>query len=678
MNNYPKDQIGRYRIVRQLGVGGFARVLLGEHIFLKRYAAIKILHHQPDKSEQQSFEAEAQHIVSLEHPHIVRVLDFGIEGVYPYLVMDYAPNGSLHDRYQGNQLPLPLLLDYTRQVASALQYAHNHKIIHRDVKLANLLLGRNQEVILSDFGIAVFAQSFRTPIDVSGTFLYTAPEQLQGRPCFASDQYALGIIVYQWLSGTLPFKGTGHELCSLHLFVPPPPLHDRVPDISPHVEAVVMKALAKYPHERFESVEIFAQALTNAATQPSSSYTSSTVLKSSPSAQIAPTLPVTPDIPQIDSSPSPIIPEKPVAPQTMITSPPAPIPLPLPGLPGEELQEDEGMKKVIEEIIKEEIKQRPPLSPLHPPIARPLVVVMPAQPVAKMVYREHSGWVASIGWSPDGQRIASASWDETVHVWHPVQGDTLYVYRGHTQPVKALAWSPDGRDLATVAWDKTLHVWNTITGNPRFVARDHTAPVEAVAWSPDGLRIASAGHDSIAYVWNATSGERLCAYHGHAGPIWSIAWSPDSLSIATASYDGSVHVWNATTGKKSLVYGQHKSWVSAVAWPSMRPSTIVSASYNGLVSIWDVQTGTTQHLYQGHDQAVKALTCSPAGNTIASAVREVHLWDAVTGQLRFTYTGHSDWINALAWSPDSRSIASASDDQTIHIWQPPPAFGHPW
>ena len=160
-------------------------------------------------------------------------------------------------------------------MAEALQYAHQEKLIHRDVKPENMLLGRNNEVLLSDFGIAIMIQSShqQQAQGTAGTVAYMAPEQLQGKPRQASDQYALGVIVYEWLCGDHPFHGTLAELYSQHLFVPPPPLREKAPSIPLAVEHVVLKALAKDPKERFASMQAFAAALEEAVKAESSGRT---------------------------------------------------------------------------------------------------------------------------------------------------------------------------------------------------------------------------------------------------------------------------------------------------------------------------------------------------------------------------------------------------------------------
>src|SRR5436305_2929 len=264
------QQLGNYRLIRLLGQGGFAEVYLSEHIYLDTPSASKVLQTQLDSDEVESFRAEARTIARLVHPHIVRVLDYGVDGTTPFLVMDFAPNGTLRKRYpKGVPLPLSTIVSYVTQLADALQYAHEQKVIHRDVKPENMLLDRRNEVLLSDFGIAVVAQSShyhstQSIQELAGTIAYMAPEQIQSQAVPSSDQYALGIVVYEWLSGTRPFHGSFAEVAVKQTLVPPPSLREKIPTLSPAIEEVVMKALAKDPKQRFVDVKAFAAALEEA------------------------------------------------------------------------------------------------------------------------------------------------------------------------------------------------------------------------------------------------------------------------------------------------------------------------------------------------------------------------------------------------------------------------------
>ena len=210
MADHVGQQLGNYRLIRLLGQGGFAEVYLGEHLRLKTQVAIKVLHTALEEDYEESFLREAQIVAHLKHPHIVRVFDFDVENHVPFLVMDYLPHGNIRRSHpKGSPLPLTTINSYVHQVVSALQYAHDEKLIHRDIKPENMLLDKDDTVVLGDFGIALMVQSsrYQSTQEVAGTAAYMAPEQFQGKPRRASDQYALGVVVYEWLTGDRPFHG---------------------------------------------------------------------------------------------------------------------------------------------------------------------------------------------------------------------------------------------------------------------------------------------------------------------------------------------------------------------------------------------------------------------------------------------------------------------------------------
>ena len=267
MGNRVGQRLANYRVIRLLGRGGFGDVYLGEHIHLNTQVAIKVLQTRLVGSHLEQFRLEAQTIARLVHPHIVRILDFGVEDDIPFLVMDYAPNGILRQRHpKGIPVPVKSVVAYVKQVAAALQYAHDRKLIHRDIKPENMLLDLNGDVLLSDFGLVLIAQSTgsRTTKEVAGTIPYMAPEQINGKPRPASDQYAMGIVIYELLSGERPFNGSFGEIATQHLMIPPAALYGRVADVSPAMEEVVFTALAKDPQQRYASVQDLAIALEQA------------------------------------------------------------------------------------------------------------------------------------------------------------------------------------------------------------------------------------------------------------------------------------------------------------------------------------------------------------------------------------------------------------------------------
>lgn len=268
---YIEQQLDTYRLVRLLGKNASSEIYLGEHVGLHAPVAVKVLPGNLARNDLEKFQDQAHILSQLRHPHIVRVYDFGIQEGTPYLIMNYAPNGNLRQRHlKGSRVPLEIVVSYIKQVASALQYVHEHELIHRDVKPHNMLLGPRDEILLSDFGIATTTHSLDPSLvdmpDFEGTVLYAAPEQLEGKPRRNSDQYALGAVVYEWLSGEWPFNGPFYEVARQHMFDPPPAFGEKgIVDIAPAVEEVVLRALAKDPRGRFGTVMEFADALERAS-----------------------------------------------------------------------------------------------------------------------------------------------------------------------------------------------------------------------------------------------------------------------------------------------------------------------------------------------------------------------------------------------------------------------------
>lgn len=263
----PGSQLGPYRIVEQVGKGGMAVVYKAYHPSLSRYVAIKVL---PDFFAQEPtflerFRQEAVAIAQLRHPHILTVYDYGEEKGTTFIVYEYIPGGTLRD-----QLCRPLPPDYAlsilRLIASALDYAHARGILHQDVKPSNILLTPEGTPVLADFGLAKILER-STQLTQSGTTVstpeYMAPEQAtDGETGPATDVYSLGVILYEMLVGQVPFTAdTPMAVVLMHLHHPLPLPRSKNPNLSPEVEAVLLKALAKEPRDRFQSAGELMRAL---------------------------------------------------------------------------------------------------------------------------------------------------------------------------------------------------------------------------------------------------------------------------------------------------------------------------------------------------------------------------------------------------------------------------------
>lgn len=283
--------IGHYKIEALLGTGGMGQVFRARHIHLERDAALKIMHDSIalNPTFQARFRQEARAIAALQHPHIVEVYDFGDQGGRFYLVMELLKDGSLrallqHHARTNKPWPLTLGLDLMRQAADVLAYAHEHGMIHRDIKPDNMLLkhqgvsdeGIDQYLLkISDFGLARLAEgNMMTATGVAmGTPAYMSPEQCKGVQLDGrSDIYSLGVVIYEVTTGFLPFEvKTLSEAVYKHVHVAPPPPRQVRPDLPDAVEEIILRCLAKNPEERYATATELSRALRQVLNQPSPS-----------------------------------------------------------------------------------------------------------------------------------------------------------------------------------------------------------------------------------------------------------------------------------------------------------------------------------------------------------------------------------------------------------------------
>ncbi|GCL41668.1 protein kinase domain-containing protein [Dolichospermum planctonicum] len=279
----------------------------------------------------------------------------------------------------------------------------------------------------------------------------------------------------------------------------------------------------------------------------------------------------------------------------------------------------------------------------------------------------HSHGVSSVAYSPDGQTLASGSYDKTIKLWNVNTGKLLQTLEGHSDWVWSVAYSPDGQTLASESSDGTIKLWNVKTGKLLQTLEGYYK----VAYSPDGQILASASVDKTIKLWNVNTGNLLQTLKGYSEGVTSLAYSPDSQTLASASGDKTIKLWNVNTGELLQTLKDHSNQVWSVAY-SPDGQTVASGSRDNTIKLWDVNTGKLLQTLEGYYK----VAYSPDGQTLASGSSDgtIKLWNVNTGKLLQTFTNRSfimsfSSFTSVAYSPDGQTLASGSWDKTIKIWQ---------
>ncbi|TMB91925.1 MAG: tetratricopeptide repeat protein [Chloroflexi bacterium] len=269
--NYTGKIIGSYRVLEELGSGAYGGVYRGEHIFITgRVVAIKVLHgvHLDSQQELDNFIQEAQFLEKLNHPHILKIFDVSMYEGLPFLVVEYASGGSLKERMTrqaGKPLPVEEALEILSQIGQALQHAHQQGIIHRDLKPGNILFNCKGEALLADFGISTMLETRSIKqVGTAGTPPYMAPEQFKGEVSRRSDQYSLGCIAYELLTGCRAFIASDIiAMMYMHVMESPQPPTQLNSQLPVHIERAILKAMAKQRNDRYLDISTFINEISS-------------------------------------------------------------------------------------------------------------------------------------------------------------------------------------------------------------------------------------------------------------------------------------------------------------------------------------------------------------------------------------------------------------------------------
>jgi len=763
--------IGRYKLREKIGEGGCGVVYVAEQEEpVRRRVALKIIKLGMDtRSVIARFEAERQALALMDHPNIAKVLDAGAtETGRPYFVMELVPGTRITDYCDQSQLSTRARLDLFIKVCQAIQHSHQKGIIHRDLKRSNILVTVNDGVAVPkviDFGIAKATEGRLTEKTIYtelhqfiGTPAYMSPEQAELTSLdidTRSDIYSLGVLLYELLTGRTPIDqqellkaGLDAMRQTIRTKEPPRPSTQLstlaaaelstvakarqsdppklIYSVRGDLDWIVMKCLEKDRAQRYETANGLARDLQRhlhnepvTARSPSNLYRLRKFVRrnqllcgacSAVAAALVLGIIVSAweaaRARRAEQQQSLLRSESEAARRQVEAAREQAVMT----LKASDFADAERLLKTddaadaaahLSRILQVDPGNRAALSQLVTLLTYhswcvPMLVLKHAdrvvfarfspdgqriatasadaarlwdattgQPLAEPL--KHDGPVYSAQFSRDGKRILTASADHTARVWDAQTGLEVMKLR-HEDEVAEAQFSFDGQLIATGSAD-TVQVWDAQTGQPLGQPMRHQGHVKCVEFSPDGRRVATASTDHTARVWDARTGLPVTPSLWHSNYVYAIRFSPDGTHVLTASVDQTARLWDARTGQSVGAPMPHDALVYRAEF-SPDGQRIVTASDDGTAQLWDARTGQSLTGPLRHGHRVRSAQFSPEGELVvtASADGTARVWDARTGQPLTNPMRHGDDVLEAVFSPDGKRILTCSYDGTARVW----------
>lgn len=674
---------GAYRVFQKLGGGGFGNTYEvrsgdGENLVLK------VLHYTNDEALR-LFRQEAEVLQKLNHEGIPKVREDGYftiaaRGNCPELhclLMEKIEGQNLLDwvKQRGQPIDINLAIKWLKELTLILQEVHKKRFFHRDIKPANVMLRATGKLALIDFGtVREITATYMAKQQAGqvGTMVYSrgyAPaEQENGHTVPQSDFYAMGRTFVYLLTGRHPleFYDPQQDRLNWRLALPNLPaifgdflddLMSRLPGDRPADTATILGRLAQIEQILFPPARSVAPQRSPSALSPRVVKPHKQPLKVTANIRAGGMGAGSPWWGRLWGG-------------AVALGLGTGLWLVLGNGPwqraigGGLLVGSAGVGALRREQIQNAL-----FSPSPGVQARRQAIqtLNPKKHLVRSIPLSGS-LVSALAISPDGGYWAVPQ-DKNIRIARFPDGKEMALLKGHENEVYDLCFSPDGEWLASGSWDRTVNLWRWTTGELAKTLKGHSGYVTTIAFSPDGQTLASAGWDKTIKLWHLTSGQEIRTLKGHDHYIEALAFSADGLRLASGGQDKTVRIWEVAGGKELEVLRGHGNTVRSVAF-SPNGEWLASGSWDKTVKLWQVQTGKLLHNLSSHTDYVRSVLFTEDSQVLISAShdRTIRLWDPERGRLVKIYRDHEDWVTAITLHPNGYLLLSASRDQTIKMW----------
>ncbi|MBA4187159.1 MAG: hypothetical protein C0467_03990 [Planctomycetaceae bacterium] len=689
-----------YEILMVIGTGGMGIVYMARQCDLQRTVALKMLRGlgQYDSEYRERLKAEAETVAKLQHPNIIQVFEIGTvdsqpgeTSPSPFISFEYVDGGSLMQHTETPQKPA-FAAQIIEKLARAVHAAHRLGVIHRDLKPANVLLTKQGEPKVADFGLA---KHFGNEVDSAGRYLtragvvmgtpaYMAPEQAAGDPISpAIDTYALGVILYELLTARVPFQG-GTPVETMHLVRDQEPVSPRQlqPKLPRDLETICLKCLQKDPSVRYESAEALANDLL--------CWREGRPILARPVGYAEQTLRAARRNPTVAVLSLAVV---------LVT---------LAGVSGviwkwqEALQHASAAEKAAvlaesaattaQEATRSERWERYRSHLTAASNALQLNNVVAARQALDAAplefrnwewhhfYQQLDGAQGVLRWpdmicdltrfTPDGRwAVVDSVGGKGMRVWNVLERKAARTYP-QENAVQRTKISDDGRTLVSFRPDHSLVVDDIATGR-RNVLRGHTRPIHTTAFSDDGKRLTSYANDGSIRVWDVEIGEqRELIQFGEENAVGA-RFGPNLERLCMSYSDPKLlKLWEVKTRHAHTLHGEDHTSLGVDFNPSGTRLVAMETFPSNSFHLWD--TTVCKHLatFRGHTNQLKALAFNTDNTRIVSASMDqtARIWDASSGKSIAILRDHKGWVTDVRFSPDGKQVLTASQDQTLRLW----------